>query len=160
MEMEIDIIDYTAGQYAALSTDALEEILKAQRRKDALVVAFEKKKATEKRKMIDRGCFLSNVWERLEEEMTEEHEAEVTVLREKLLFYLHYADNGGGAELPYPVDYSLSVEGRMAVLRDYYVGAYDDALERFEAFDEDTFARTYLGEGYASLWQYMKNFTK
>ncbi len=160
--MEIDIIDYQPEQYAALSNEALEKIRAAQQRKDALTLAFEKKLAKEKQKMMDNGSFLSNIWVRLQAEMTTEHEAEVQVVRENLLFYLHYADadkeydEGGSSTIPYPVDYALTEMERVVVVRDYYLSAYTDAEARFNAFKEDTFAKGYLGESYAALWHYFQ----
>ncbi len=161
--MEIDIINYTPEQYAVLSSEALEKIRTAQQRKDGLRRAFLKRKETEKQKMLDRGCFSSNVWTRLETEMREEYEEEVQTLKDNLLFFLHYADNVYRDEenttrpdVPYPVDYSLSEEERTLALKEYYTNAYDDAGERFDAFNEDSFARNYLGERYAALWHYFE----
>ncbi len=159
--MEIDIIEYQPEQYAALSNEALEKIRAAQQRKDALALAFEKKLAKEKQKMVDNGSFLSNIWMRLQTELTAEHEAEVEILRENLLFYLHYADKGYGegeapSTVPYPVDYALTEAERVVVVRDYYLSAYEDAEARFTAFKADTFARGYLGESYAALWHYFQ----
>ncbi len=60
---------------------------------------------------------------------------------------------------PYSVDYALSEEDRMAVVKEYYETTYSDATERFTAFSNDTFAREYLGEMYAPLYHYFEDFT-
>ncbi len=161
--MEIDIIEYLPEQYATLSNAALEKIREAQQRKDALTLAFEKKLAAEKQKMMDKGSFLSNIWVRLQAEMTGEYEAQVAIVRENLLFYLHYADNvhngqlgGDTSNVPYTVDYSLTELERVAVVRDYYMSAYTDPELRFTAFKADEFARGYLGEAYPPLWHFLQ----
>ncbi len=163
--MTIDIISYTPEQYAVLSSKALEEIRTAQRKKDALKAALNKRLETEKQKMIDRGCYLSNVWSRLCDELQTAYEKEVEIVRDNLLFFLHYADDvysqgAGGANAPYPVDYSLSVEDRVLILKEYYTSTYTDATVRFNAFNADTFARSYLEELYASLWHYFEYQTR
>ncbi len=164
--MEIDIIDYTPSQYAVLSSRELEEIRAAQKRKDVLTNALQKKLLAAKQKMMDGGAFLSNIWAREEAVMRAEYEAEVKIIRDSLLFYLHYTGNAydfdaGGEKpaVPYPVDYSLTTEERMIVLRDFYLEAYTDPLTRFETYKADTFARTYLGEGYGALWHMFEDMT-
>ncbi len=163
--MTIDIINYTEAQYAALSAVKLQEVREAQMKKNALVAKLESQKAKEKARLIDRGIFPSSIWARREAELTEACEAEINVLRETLLFYLHYANEKGTVAVPdgvpYPVDYSLSEVDRMLALKSYYENAYTDDTERFNAFVDDEFARTYLGERYGSLYHYfedLKNF--
>ncbi len=160
--MIIDIVEYTEEQFAALSAEKLMEIREAQIRKNGLLEKLQKALETEKQRLIDRGVFLSTIWEKKSAELTEEYEKEVEVLREGLLFYLHYAvdENGQLVEAPYTVDYSLSEVERAAVVKAYYEGAYTDAGERYQAFLNDTFAKKYLGEKYASLYHYFKNLSE
>ncbi len=162
--MEIDIIDYTAEQYAVLTTKQLQEVREAQKKKDALNRACEKRLQKEQLRMMDEGSFLSNMWSKLETEIKAEYEVEISVLRESLLFFLHYSGNeydtdAGGTKptVSYSVDYSLSQEERMIAVRDYYLSAYSDATARFNAYQEDAFAKSYLGEGYASIWHYFQD---
>ncbi len=163
--MEINIIDYTPEQYAALSSNALEKIRQAQQKKDALAVVLEQKLLAEKQKLMDRGVYLSNIWSRLEEEMRARHAAEVQTIKENLVFYLHYSKDvykedvgeGGTVDVPYPVDYSYTLEERMTTVQEYYLAAYSNPTERFDVFKADTFARSYLGELYAPLWHYFEN---
>ncbi len=161
--MEIDIIDYTPEQYAVLSTRELEEIRSAQRKKNALLKGLEKNLLVEKQKLMDGGAFLSNIWEKRENQLRAACQAEIEIVRESLLFFLHYSGNeydydAGGTRpsVAYPVDYSLSQTERMASVRDYYLGAYADPAARFNAYAEDAFAKSYLGEGYAALWHYFQ----
>ncbi len=157
--MEIDIIDYTAEQLAALKDGELEKVRAAQRRKNNLRLELDKRLREEKERLMDNGLFLSNVWSRLEGETIARYEAEVAIIKESLLFYLHYANDSAAADrVPpaddYPVDYTLSVEDRMIAIRDYYTNKYSDPTERFNAFHADEFAKSYLGEAYGSLWHY------
>ncbi len=163
--MEIDIIDYVPEQFAALSSTEIERVRTAQKRKDTLLLALNEKLRKAKEKMIDNGVFLSNVWTRMEEELTAAYEAEVKIIRDGLLFYLHYASGAydSGRVPPsdtYPVDYTLTIAQRMASVRDYYLETYEDPSERFETFKVDEFAKAYLGEGYASLWHYFEELAK
>lgn len=158
--MEITIIEYTPEQFAALTVEQIKEVRSAEVKKLALERALEEKLAEEKNKLIDRGVFLSSIWERLKEKLQAEHDAEVEALRHGLLFYLHYytehmkLQEEDLSNIPYEVDYALSEADRMKIVRDYYLGAYEDAEIRLDEFKKDEFAKTYLGELYAPLYDY------
>ncbi len=158
--MEIDIITYTDEQFAALSLSKIEEVRSAQLKKNKLTAKLEEDIAYYKRKLIDQGTYVSGILEKKTTELTEAYESEVEVIREALLFYLHFGrddgDEGSASDAPYTVDYSLSEEERLAVVKTYYETAYTDASERFTVFSKDTVARTYLGELYASLYHYFE----
>ncbi len=160
--MVIDIIHYTDEQYAALSAEKLKEVRTAQIKKDRLTKALTENIRKVKQSLIDRGIFSSSIWEKRKGELNAEYEAEVSVIREALLFYLRYAVNDSEGEVvpedvPYEVDFSLDEEARLMVVRDYYLSAYSDGAARFAAFQADEFARTYLGELYAPLWHYFQD---
>ncbi len=159
--MIIDIIDYTAEQYAALTTVKLEEIRAAQRKKNALKKALDERLLAEKRKLVDRGTLPSTIWAQRRAELVAEYEADVEIVRDMLLFYLRYSANGednkAPVDVPYEVDYSLTEEERFAVVRDYYEGNYSDEEARFNAFVADEFAKSYLGELYSTLYYYFKD---
>ncbi len=160
--MVIDIVNYTEQQYASLSTEKLEEIRKAQLKKNALLQKLEEDRRAEKQRLIDRGIYLSTLWEQINERLTANYEAEVETLRDGLLFFLHYTGNGTEkvpAGVPYPVDYSLSEEDRLNGVRSYYMNAYSNGQARFDAFNKDEFARSYLGELYAPLWHHFLDLT-
>ncbi len=157
--MVIDIIGYTEEQYAALSTGKLQKILSAQAKKNALLKKLQERLLKEKQRLIDRGIYTSNIYSKLETELTEACDAEITAIRDALTFYLRYVADGKSQDkkpegVPYEVDYSLSEEERMAVVRAYYERAYSDTTARFNAFVADTFAKSYLGEMYAPLYHY------
>ncbi|MBQ7923803.1 MAG: hypothetical protein IJ329_05055 [Clostridia bacterium] len=151
--MEIDIITFTDGQYATLSETQLQEVYKAQEKKDKLTWRLEEDKREEKHRLVKNGTFVSGIWTAYCEQLQSQYEKEVSFIREALLFYLQFSMKADG-EAPYRVDYSLSLSERAAIVRVYYTQTYDDANERFESFKADTVAVQYLGELYAPTWDY------
>ena len=151
--MEIDIISYTAEQLAELTPEQLKEVRSAQLKKNKMAKDLEERLAKERQKLIHKGTYFSDAWGLLQKQLRKEHDKEVEILRDGLLFFLHYSSKPD-AEAPYPLDYSLSAEERFYVVQGYYQNAYTDGTERFNAFKEDAVARQYLGELYASLYDY------
>lgn len=169
--MVIDIVEYTAEQFASMQPAKLQKICNAQLKKNALLRKLQEDILTAKQRLTDNGVFASTLLSAKEAELTEACQAKIQEVREALLFSLRYAGgtSGGGAdsgdssgsgdtsnEVPYPVDYALSEEDRMIAVRSYYETAYSDPTERFNAFAADTFARNYLGEMYAPLYHYFE----
>ncbi len=158
--MTIDIINYTEEQFAALSTEKLEEIRSAQLKKNKLTAALEERLREEKQKLVDKGAYPSDVWGKIESKLQAEYASEVQILREGLLFFLHYVaedesnKNTTVEGVPYTVDYSLSEEERMLIVKEYYETTYSDPVERYAAFKADTFVKVYIGELYLPLHDY------
>lgn len=157
--MTIDIINYTEEQFAALSTKKIEEIRSAQLKKNKLTADLESRLKKEKQALIDKGTYPSDVWEKIEAKLRAAYEGEVQILREGLLFFLHYVaeDEEKGTTVngvPYKVDYSLSEEERMLIVKEYYETTYTDPIERYAAFKADTFVKVYIGELYLPLHDY------
>lgn len=159
--MTIDIISYTEEQFAALSTEKIEEIRSAQLKKNKLTAALELRLKKEKQKLIDNGIYPSDMWEKIEAKLRTAYENDVQILRDGLLFFLHYVaedeKNSGGSTdngIPYTVDYSLSEEERMLIVKEYYETTYSDPAERYAAFKADTFVKVYIGELYLPLHDY------
>lgn len=157
--MTIDIINYTEEQFAALSTEKIEEIRNAQLKKNKLTAALEARLKKEKQALIDKGAYPSDVWKKIENKLRAAYASDVQILREGLLFFLHYVAEDGnkgeaGSSVPYTVDYSLSEEDRMLIVKAYYEDTYDDPLERYKAFKADTFVKSYIGELYLPLHDY------
>ena len=151
--MEIDIISYTAEQFAELTAEQLKEVRSAQLKKDKLEKALAARLLEEKQRMIENGTYLSSAWPLLKAKLQQDYNAEVAILRDGLLFYLHYSskpEEETGA--PYPLDYSLSETERYKAVKAYYETTYSDGTERFNAFKQDAVARKYLGELYATLY--------
>ena len=125
--MVIDIISYTDKQLAALSTEKVLEIREAQLKKNQLQAELQERLKKEKQALIDRGIYPSNVWARLEAKLTAEYEKQVEILRDSLVFYLHYVADGAPIttpDVPYEVDYSLSEEERAVIVKNYYERTY------------------------------------
>lgn len=157
--MKIDIISYTDEQYAALNDEQIQEIRSAQTKKNTLERNFAKAIEKEKYRFTSNGTFISKLWALKVQELTAEYEREVDTVRQALLFYLRYSgkpSGEAGESAPYPLNYALTDEERFVVVQEYYMSAYSDAEERFTAFQADGFAKSYLGELYAMLYDYLR----
>ena len=155
--MKIDIISYTDEQYAALASEQILEVQAAQLKKNKLDAAFAEALEKERTRLSARGLLRSSYWELFVERLTKSHEQEVENLRQALLFYLRFTtrpDESVAGDAPYTVNYAMTIEERLAVVRAYYESTYTDATERFEAFKADKVAPNYLGEEYAPLYDY------
>ncbi len=155
--MEIDIISYTPAQYAALSEEQILEVKGAQLKKNRLQEKLNKDIEKEKYKLMENGTYISPLYNLLKNKLTASYNQEVENIREGLLFYLRYGGKPNDTEAssaPYTVDYSLSDEERLEIVRTYYETAYTDADARFNAFKTDEVAPVYLGELYAPLYDY------
>ena len=148
--MQIDIINYTDEQFAVLSEEQLLEVKTAQTKKNALMEKLEKDKQAFRRKLVENGTFLSPMYALQCQRLEEDCEAEVTAIREALLFYLRFTVRSSGVS-PYPIDYSLPLDTRFHNVRDYYMATYPDASERYFTLKEDETAKMYLGEYYIVL---------
>ena len=156
--MTIDIISYTREQFALLTDEQIMQIKEAQMKKNALDRKLEEDMLKEKYRLIECGIYLSGIWENYCEKLRAVHAQEVELLRDALLFYLQYSAKPEKEEMetsPYTVDYSLEMTDRYMIVRDYYLNTYTDAAARVEAFKKDEVARQYLGELYATLYDYL-----
>lgn len=150
--MKIDIISYTDTQYAALTEEQIQEVKAAQLEKNRLENALAEAKRKEKHRLIERGIFLSGIWEAYQAKLQAEYDQKIESLRDSLLFYLRFSTKPDAYGTGYTVNYDLSLEERLAIVRQYYETKYTDASERFEAFKEDKVAVVYLEELYAPLY--------
>ena len=153
--MTIDIIEFTDAQYSALNEEQLQEVMNAQTKKDKLLSSLNEKKRKEKFRLLKNGIFRSNIYDSLCAQWDSEYQSELNAIKERLLFYLRFSlkvETPVGH--PYVVDYALSYSERFMVVRDYYLATYSDPTARMDAFKQDTVAPSYLGEYYASLYDY------
>lgn len=157
--MTIDIISYTDEQYAVLGKEQLLEIREAQVKKNNLEAKLFADLEKEKRRLIDNGIFFSEIWAKIQDDLELKYERAVEAVREALLFYLRYSSSPDGEipSAPYTVNYALTLEERMIIVRDYYEDTYTNAAERYEAFKKDQVAKSYLGELYLPLHDYFLN---
>ena len=155
--MVIDIISYTEEQLAVLSAEKVLEIRETQLKKNKLDEELQEALRKGKQELIDKGVYPSNVWTRIEAKLTAEYERQVEILRDALMFYLHYVSDNAPIvtpDVPYKVDYSLSEDERMQIVKEYYETTYQDDFERYRAFKDDDFVKVYIGELYAPLHDY------
>ena len=160
--MIIDIISYTETQYAALSAEQLLEVKSAQLKKNTLDRNLQDDLETEKHRLVKNGIFDSGIWDLYKAKLQAVHDAEVEALRESLLFFLQFSakpDEEESSASPYAVDYSLTMQERYTVVRDYYMTTYNTPNERLMAFSKDSVAPSYLGEWYSTLYNYLVSFT-
>lgn len=150
--MKIDIISYTDEQYAAFTEEQIQEVKAAQLEKNRLTRALSDAKLKEKHRLIERGIFLSGIWDAYQAKLQAEYDQKIENLRDSLLFYLRFSTKPDAYGTGYTVDYDLPVEERLAIVRQYYQTTYPDAEKRFEAFKEDKVAVVYLEELYAPLY--------
>lgn len=150
--MKIDIIPYTDTQYAALTEEQIQEVKATQLEKNRLERALSEAKLKEKHRLIERGIFLSGIWDAYQAKLQAEYDQKIENLRDSLLFYLRFSTKPDAYGTGYTVDYDLPVEERLAIVRQYYESTYPDASKRFEAFKEDKIAVVYLEDLYAPLY--------
>ncbi len=156
--MTIDIISFTNEQFASLNAEQILQIKEAQVKKNALDRKLQQDMLKEKYRLQDNGMYLSGIWDRYCNQLREVYAQEVEILREALLFYLQYSakpEEEQAQSAPYTVDYALEMADRYILVRDYYMSAYTDSAARVTAFKQDAVARQYLGEFYATLYDYL-----
>ncbi len=156
--MKIDIISFTNEQFATLKEEQILQIKETQLKKNALDRKLQQDMLTEKHRLLDRGMFLSEIWNKYCDRLREVYTQEVDMLRDALLFYLQFAavpEQDIVQSAPYNVDYALEMADRYMAVRDYYMSAYTDSTERVNVFKQDKVARQYLGEFFATLYDYL-----
>ena len=153
--MHIDIIAYTDAQFAALTEEQLLEVKNAQLKKNRLEDKLNEDLQKERQRLIGNGIFLSTIFQEVEMSLWLVYEQEVERIRDALLFYLRFAAKPNvDVDAPDLVDYSLTDEERLDIVREYYETTYSDGAQRFALFKEDQVAAAYLGELYAPLYDY------
>ena len=156
--MVIDIISYSDEQFATMTDEQLLEVQSAQMKKNRLMAALEEDLQKEKYRLINNGTYLSSMWPLIQEKLQKAYEQEVDLIRDALLFYLQFSLRPDASDSPYLVDYTLPESERMYIVKDYYMEAYTDDKERFEAFKADEVAVHYLGEFYAPMYDYFRSY--
>ena len=159
-DMVIDIISFTDTQFAQLNDEQILAVQEAQLKKNRLQKQLQEDCQAEKRRLVENGTFLSDIWELYCARLQAEYDEEVTAVRNALLFYLRFSLKPELTTDKYTVDYALKMEERYAIVRVYYLSAYNNAEERVTAFLADEVAKAYLGEYYAVLYDYLFDLTR
>ena len=161
--MTIDIIDFTAEQFAFLSEEQILQIKYAQGDKDKLTADYDRKKKMAFYEIIEKGMGRSKLYEETCKTLDEEYNRKVERIRNGLVFYLQYSVRGNDSlaeNAPYLVNFGWPYEERYLIVREYYMTTYSDPVERFEAFRLDIFAGNYLGEYYGILNSYLRAYAE
>ena len=163
--MTIDVISFTDTQFATLNAEQLLEVKEAQLKKNELIAARDEALQKEKQRLVGNGVFHSDRYTLLKNKIMAEYQAKIDLVREGLLFYLQYSMRPEESttpevetDAPYKVDYSLSYEERLMIVKNYYESTYSTEKEQFAAFKKDTVAPQYLGELYAPLYDYFEGW--
>lgn len=160
--MQIDIIDLTQLEFKDLSKEQFSLVVEAQLKKNAV----ERELAAEKRELyyrcLERNTERSSVRIYEEARLDAAAEKEIGELRDKLIQDIYFIAEGveveGSTEnYSYPdnPNYGLPLSQRYLVVRTYYLNKESDAAARLKMYEMDTVAKTYLGEYYETLYEYL-----
>ena len=164
--MTFDIIDMEEEDLLALSTVQMRLLRTAQQEKDDLTYELERDKQTFYNIVVADGMLNSGIYDAKCDELDEEYEQKVAVLKDNLIYNMSLnvptgddGDTGGGddADVGYIVDYSLSYLDRYQIVRNYYMSISDPA-ERIALYTADTTAKDYLGQYYNTLYNVFSQY--
>lgn len=163
--MNIDILNLTEAQIAALSYAQRKILYEGQQKKDELTQKLEKEMENAKLLLIAQGVARSDMLSYKYLALEEDYEQAVEILAKQTLEGMEAAPADGDVttvtqtEYSYPTNpnYSLSYPDRFAAVKTYYM-KMEDAEERYAAFLADTLAKSYLGEYYYTMKYYLKSF--
>ena len=164
--MEIDIIDLTDPTYAGMTPEMLEMVRKAQKKKNALVAEAYAAKKSLFWKMLKNNVVYSVSREYEEKAIDKRTEKEIAVVKGELDEALSKAglafegNEYGPFRYPDNPNYNLTESQRFLVVRQYYMDLTSDPKARFQIFQEDEFARTYLGNFYRTLYDLLASYCK
>ncbi len=171
--MTFDIIDFSEAELIALSTVQMRLLRTAQKEKDQLTEQLARDKQTFYNILIADGMLNSSLYEAKCDELDEEYDRQVSVLKDDLVYNLSLnvptaddddpsgGDPGSGSDddpaVGYIVDYSLSYLDRYQIVRNYYMSISDPA-ERLAVYSADTIAVSYLGQYYNTLYNVLAQY--
>ena len=159
--MTFDIVDFTEEELFALSTVQMRLLRTAQQNKDELTALLAADKRSLYAKLAEAGMLNSNIYADKCDELDDEYERQVAVLKDNLIYNMSLnvpgdgdddaGDTGDGSDAPYIVDYTLSYLVRYQIVRNYYM-SIEDPAERLALYGADTVAQSYLGHYYNTLY--------
>lgn len=162
--MTIDIIDLTDPEYNDLSAVQLAMVRVAQTKKNEILAQAQEEKERLKNLLIANNFARSDVYDYAEDRIDEEVDEQVAVVKDDLLYQLAYevlASEGndlGPYRYPQNPNYNLTPSQRFLVVRNYYMTVTDDPDARLQAYAMDSFAMSYLGEYYATLYDLLASY--
>ena len=151
--MIIDVLEYTDEAFDALKKKDQLKIKEAQLKKNTMERALAKKISDEKARLLKNGTFLSSAFDAFCARLQAEYQDELEYLRDALTYDLLYKEkNKDELSAPYVIDFTLSEQKRMEIVKAYYMQAYENASERLAAYQKDAVAKEYLDDFYNALY--------
>ena len=165
--MTFDIVDFTEEELFALSTVQMRLLRTAQQNKDELTALLAADKRSLYAKLAEAGMLNSNIYADKCDELDDEYERQVAVLKDNLIYNMSLnvpgdgdddaGDTGAGSDAPYIVAYTLSYLDRYLIVRNYYM-SIEDPAERLALYGADTVAQSYLGHYYNTLYNVFSQY--
>ena len=165
--MTFDIVDFTEEELFALSTVQMRLLRTAQQNKDELTALLAADKRSLYAKLAEAGMLNSNIYADKCDELDDEYERQVAVLKDNLIYNMSLnvpgdgdddaGDTGDGSDASYIVDYTLSYLDRYQIVRNYYM-SIEDPAERLALYGADTVAQSYLGHYYNTLYNVFSQY--
>ena len=151
--MIIDVLEYTDEAFSTLKKKDQLKVKEAQLKKNAMERTLHKKMSEEKARLVKNGTFLSANFDAFCARLQAEYADELEYLRDALTYDLLYKEkNKDELVAPYLIDFTLSEQKRMEIVKAYYMQAYTDPAARLDAFQKDAVAKEYLEDSYNSLY--------
>ncbi len=164
--MEFDIIDFSEEEVQALTTVQLKLLRTAQQKKNELEHKMQQELEVYRCLCYTNNVFFSSLYTDKQQELQQEFDYQVEILREQLIFNMSLnepthddetGDSGMGDDAAYVVDYELSYLERYIIVRDYYM-SIEDPAERMALYGADEVAKNYLGSYYNTLYNYLATY--
>lgn len=162
--MTIDIIDLTEPDYSDLNAVQLAMVRSAQAKKDSILEKAQAKKDELFRMMLANGAARSSALVSEQSAIDAKAQNDVQAVKADLLYQIAYegwqweGDDSGPYRYPENPNYNLSPSQRFLEVRSYYMSVTDDPAARLKAYAGDTFAKSYLGEYYATLYELLASY--
>ncbi|MGN1234419.1 MAG: hypothetical protein ACI4U2_00370 [Christensenellaceae bacterium] len=160
--MEIDIVDMTEEELAALTLKQILIIREGQIRKNELTKELEENLESARLLLIANGVARSSIYEGNAALLREEYERQVASLREKVEFNVANSSpmlSDEPTDAPYEVNDSMSLLSRVEVIEAYYL-SIEDPDYRMRLYASDETAKYYLGDYYAALYVILQQYSE
>lgn len=161
--MKIDIIDIDDDTYQQLTSLQLSLIVEAQAKKDDILAKAQTNKQKQFQIFVTNNVARSSLVQDYNAELDTKAERQIQAIREQLLYDIalknRFQDGNEFGKYSYPANPNpnLTESERFLVVREYYM-QISNAQKRFEEFQQDEFAVTYLGKFYRTLYELLKSY--
>ncbi len=161
--MVIDIIEIDNETFQKLTSLQLALIVEAQAKKDEILSSANEKKQKQLQVFLTNNVARSSIVQDYNAKIDLEAERQIQAIREELIYELafenRFQDGNEMGPYSYPdnPNFNLTPSERFLVVREYYM-KISGAQKRFQAFQQDEFAKTYLGEYYQTLYDLLRSY--